>query len=110
MVSRSMQKLVNSISFSRNSAAFLLVLLAFRPDIAKADLITYSSRSAFDTAAGSPVSLVDFEPFPVANVNSGSPLGGVTFNYFFGNVILKVINSLPATSGTKSLGSNDRDL
>lgn len=72
-------------------------------------LIAYSSRSAFDAAAGSPVSLTDFESFATANVASGNALDGLTFTYSFGNVSLKIVDSLATTSGVKSLGTDDRD-
>ncbi len=90
-------------------AILFVVLLVFCPNFARADLIPYTSRSAFDTAAISPVSVLDFESFPIANVNAGNSLGGVTFSYSLGSVSLKVVNSLSTTSGTKSLGTDDLD-
>lgn len=74
-----------------------------------AGLITYTSRAAFD-AAGPSVSVIDFESFPAANVASGSSQGGITFSYNLGSVSLKVVDSIVTTSGSKSLGTDDRDM
>ena len=76
---------------------------------AVAGFITYTSRSAFE-AASTGVSQIDFEGFSVANVPSGSSLGEVSFSYSLGSVNLRVVNSILTTSGTKSLGTDDRDM
>jgi hypothetical protein len=109
MFVRSNQVFIGLQNFVFNFGVFLLVLLVSRPEFVYADLIPYSTRSAFDTAASSPVSVIDFEAFPTSSMMSGDSLGGVTFNYSLGSINLKVIDSLPGTSGTKSLGTDDFD-
>ncbi len=91
--------------------AFFLATLAFSTNrCVEADFLTYSSRSGFDAAAGSSVSVINFEGFPVANVPSASSLDGISFTYSLGSVSLRVVDSILTTSSTKSLGTDDRDM
>jgi len=100
--------LSTTVKFRSTILAWLFILSASLH--ADADLITYSSRNAFVGAASSSISTVDLEAFPVANVPSGSPLEGISFTYSLGSVSLSVVNSITTTSGTKSLGTTDRDM
>ena len=49
----------------------------------------------------------DLESFAAGNIPSGSSLGVFSFSYALGNVSLRLVDTIPTTSGTKALGTDD---
>jgi hypothetical protein len=83
-----------------------LALLALLPAQAAT---FYTSPTDFGAAiAGLPSSTLDFESSaPGTLLPDGSTSNGITFNYTIFGLNLTVVNNLPATSGTRSLGLDD---
>lgn len=92
----------------------LLCLIAVSfvlPEFSHAAIITYTDRATFDAdllVNGYSSATLDFEsPAPGTPIPSGGALSGISFNYNFGAIQLKVSNIYDTTSGTNFLGTND---
>lgn len=99
-----------NLTFRFLATLFIAFWIDLTPRSVEADFLTYTSRSGFDAAASSSVSVVNFEGFSAANVPSASSLDGISFVYSLGSVSLRVVDSIITTSGTQSLGTDDRDM
>jgi len=91
---------------------FLLVsfaVLALPGDAVLAVPVTYTSRTSFESdIAGLASSTVDFDALADGTlIASGDTVGGMTFQYDFGGVLMQVRDDFSTVSPPNSLGTDD---
>lgn len=81
------------------------------PGGAPASPMTFTDRADFVAALAGPATTVGFDCHaPGTIIGDGGSVGGITFNYHFGGVQLKLAAAYPTTSPTNFLGSDDADI
>ncbi len=79
--------------------------------LAQADTIAYTNQSTFMNDLVGSAQTLDFESqSPGATVSSGGALGGITFSYDFGSVLMQVASGWSTTSDFNYLGTDDGDI
>ena len=77
----------------------------------QAALLTFTDQASFLAALPGPSSTLDFDSIAAGTtIGNGDTLDGITFNYNFGGVQMKVSDAYETTSSPNFLGTTDADI
>ena len=77
----------------------------------QAALLTFTDQASFLAALPGPASTLDFDGLSAGStIADGDTVDGITFNYNFGGVEMKVSDAYATTSPTNFLGTTDLDI
>lgn len=91
---------------------FLFIsLLFFITSTSHAALLTFTDQASFLAALPGPSNTLDFDSLSAGTtIANGETVEGITFNYNFGGVQMKVSNTYDTTSSPNFLGTTDADI